>query len=348
MSVSPPYESCKFDWLCGGQDGGSLQRGESLFQPWDAVIRRHAYPFDPTLGEADCVLVELPMGMSIFQAHHRFLPPAAGLWVPIANVSVTYSGETLAVQVVNHGLIRHQERFPQADIVYGPGQALCRFADRVDVTPLVEGSADSRMTCLTISRTALNLLVGGEAADHTLAALGLSPMPKVVVRTVPEAVLAHLHNANTDALEGVALRMFIQARVLDFLSALVDHLGTNGETPSLSRAKKRAQDIHHRLTETMGKLPTLEDLALEFNACARTLNSEFKAVYGQSIYAFISEYRLRAAYEALKSSDVPLKVLASRLGYTHPNHFVTAFRKRFGQTPGGLRQKNTGTSDPCL
>ena len=77
----------------------------------------------------------------------------------------------------------------------------------------------------------------------------------------------------------------------------------------------------------------------EFNLSVRTLNDEFKAEYGKPIQTFITDHRLNEAHAAIISTDIPLKSVALRLGYTHTNHFLTAFKKKFGYSPGSLRKK---------
>ena len=106
-----------------------------------------------------------------------------------------------------------------------------------------------------------------------------------------------------------------------------------------STANQRARKLHERLINMSGKLPTLDDLAIQFNVSARTLNDEFKAEYGQPIHTFITERRLIEAHAAIENTDISLKSLALRLGYIHSNHFLTAFRRKFGYPPGSLQKK---------
>ncbi len=77
---------------------------------------------------------------------------------------------------------------------------------------------------------------------------------------------------------------------------------------------------------------------MQFRMSARRLNTAFADQYGLPIYAFIAEWRLNGAYVAIRDSDVALKVLANRLGYSHANHFNRAFRCKFGHPPGQLQR----------
>ncbi|MDD5216403.1 MAG: helix-turn-helix domain-containing protein, partial [Methylococcales bacterium] len=105
-----------------------------------------------------------------------------------------------------------------------------------------------------------------------------------------------------------------------------------------SSSKEKVEKLHAYITSTKGKLPNLHDLAKQFGISLRTLNDLFTAEYGQSISAFINDYRLSAAHEALEHSDIPMKQLASELGYSHVNHFITAFKRKFSYSPGHLRK----------
>ncbi len=63
------------------------------------------------------------------------------------------------------------------------------------------------------------------------------------------------------------------------------------------------------------------------------------AEYGQSTFSHMTGQRLAQAHALLSTDSVPMKLLAARLGYSHVNHFISAFKKRFGYPPGSVRRK---------
>ncbi len=329
-----PYEFLRFSWLLETDDKAAV------FASRDRDQMVCPYPLDPELGVASFTKIDLSMGMSIFRARHQFQPAAVGKLIPIANVDGEFPSESLMVQVVQGGRIIHRETYPTGEVIFSPGFDLFRVTDRLKIVPVVDGSSDSVMTCLTISRFAFSHLVGEGVADATLNALRLLPAPKVLVRPVPLDVSTHLHESLPAKLSGSILKLFSQARALDYLTALIKHLGTNQEeTGASSLVQRRAQDLFEQLTQTNGKIPSLEELAVQFGVSARTLNSDFKDQYGLPIFSFVQERRLLEAHAAIENSEVALKELSLKLGYTHQNHFQTAFRKKFGYTPGSLRNR---------
>ncbi len=326
------YEFLKFNWL--------LEDEEATFQPQDGDIDRHPYPVPSEMGAADFTKIELALGMTLFRTTRRFTPASLGQLIHIGHVEAAFPSESLMVQTVVGGQVIHREKYPAAELIFRPGIDLFRLADRLIVDPMVDGSSDLTMTALTISRTVLGHLVGHNIAERTLDALDLTPAPRIQVRQIPFLVSAHLHNAIPRDLNGASRRLLCQARVLEYLTALIEHLGTNVmEAQPISSSRRQSQALYQQLISMQGKLPTLEELAVQFNVSARSLNNAFKAEYGQSIHAFIAEYRLIEAHSAIENSDTPLKTLAKRLGYIHPNHFLAAFRRKFGYPPGSLRKR---------
>jgi AraC-like DNA-binding protein len=89
------------------------------------------------------------------------------------------------------------------------------------------------------------------------------------------------------------------------------------------------------------EVPSLDALARRYCTSARTLNDDFKEVVGQSIFAFVTRRRLGQAHVLIQETEIPLKQVSARLGYTHVNHFSAAFRRVFGYPPGSLRRGRT-------
>lgn len=154
---------------------------------------------------------------------------------------------------------------------------------------------------------------------------------------MPSYLCHPLKEAMSEQYIGHARRLFAQARALEYLGGLVNHL--YAEKKSSSRHKWKIQELRDYLLSLEGRLPTLSQLAKDFGLSAKQMNNEFNLEFGQSIFAFVTAHRLEQARAILKDSNVPMKVISVSLGYSHVNHFITAFRKKFGYPPGALRKK---------
>jgi AraC-like DNA-binding protein len=303
------------------------------------AFQRLDYPLPPEIGHGWLERLPLADGVALFRGVHRFESPVAGQWIPLMEFSHTFPEPTLIVQTVKGGPICHQEFHPPAELTYKPGHDFFRYADRFQVIPRVDASSNSEMIASEISATVLIELIGAELAELLIARLGLESHPAVKVWPMPMTVSAPLSAAFSTQFQGMLQKLFAQSKVLEHLCALVAHtVAREPRWPPLRRKRDRLQELHDYLTHLEGKLPTLDELAVQFGMSARRLNDTFTQAYGLPIYAFITDRRLNEAHTAILGGDITLKSLAMRLGYSHVNHFNTAFRKKFGYPPGQLRK----------
>lgn len=97
---------------------------------------------------------------------------------------------------------------------------------------------------------------------------------------------------------------------------------------------------HKLLLEDLGKKP----LSLRMLSKAAAINefklkAGFRQLFGLSVFDCLHEERMEKARELILTTDEPLKNICVLSGYPRMTNFITAFRKRFGYTPGSLRRK---------
>lgn len=59
-------------------------------------------------------------------------------------------------------------------------------------------------------------------------------------------------------------------------------------------------------------------------------------MFDRSIPGFVNEKRLQSARTAIYLGEKTISEIVYELGFSHPQHFHRAFKKRFGQTPKNL------------
>jgi len=293
----------------------------------------------PELGHGYFDLIQLPFGTSFFKGVQQFLPAASGQLIPMGEFAIDYGEPCFLVQTVRGGRICHREFLPEATLLYEEGRDLfCHMTHR-RVIPMAEGTFDSDMVALCLRMSSLRALLGEAEASSLLEALGITALPAYSVRTMPKALADILHDALTHPLQGSVRKVFLQAKAIEYLTTLSNHLQPNQQAPSLGQGLQDAvRALHACLLEVAGKPPTLEELARRFGYSARRLNGAFTLTYGVSIHAFIAGQRMEEARDALLRRNVAVKDLSERLGYSHVNHFYTAFKRHFGYAPGSLRR----------
>lgn len=82
---------------------------------------------------------------------------------------------------------------------------------------------------------------------------------------------------------------------------------------------------------------TLQSLADIAGMSRATFAEQFKKVFGRTPMDFIKEVRLRRAARFLAATDLPVKSIASRVGFDSRSYFSRAFKAYTGIDPVGFR-----------
>ena len=84
---------------------------------------------------------------------------------------------------------------------------------------------------------------------------------------------------------------------------------------------------------------SLAGIAREIGCNATTLQRQFRALRGLSVFEYQRQRRLQQAREALERDGVSVSEAAWRAGYSSPANFATAFKRQFGVSPRQLRAR---------
>jgi AraC-like DNA-binding protein len=297
-------------------------------------------PMPPAMGSGWVEMMHLALGMHLARGTHHFTEAMAGHWIPFARITAELPDDSLTVQSARSGRVRLQERRVGAELTFGGDVALFQHSDRLDYEPHPDGSTMVQVTVLLIGDALLARLLGEALAGALMAGLGVVGVPSARVLAIPTAITAPLYAALSTEQAGALRKLYAQSKVLEYLGGLTRFItGEHEASPALPLVRRRrAEQLREELERAGAEVPSLDELARRYRTSARTLNDDFKEVVGQSIFAFVTRRRLGQAHVLLQETDIPLKQLAARLGYTHVNHFSAALRRVFGYPPGRLRR----------
>lgn len=104
---------------------------------------------------------------------------------------------------------------------------------------------------------------------------------------------------------------------------------------------KRIRKAKEIVLQRMAEPPTLPELADEIGLSLKKLKEGFKQIYGDSVYAFLFDYKMEYARKMLASGDYNVNEVGLKIGYSTASHFITAFKKKYGTTPKKYLQSVT-------
>ncbi|MBO9200992.1 MULTISPECIES: helix-turn-helix transcriptional regulator [Niastella] len=135
--------------------------------------------------------------------------------------------------------------------------------------------------------------------------------------------------------------LFIESQILTLLSLQCEVL-LKPSSPVARPVKLHASDkekIYHARDILMARCddpPSLGELSRLCGINEFKLKKGFRQLFQNSVIAFVNEHRLNEAKRLIYEGEKNMSTIAYELGYTHPQHFQRAFKKRFGVTPGSL------------
>lgn len=81
---------------------------------------------------------------------------------------------------------------------------------------------------------------------------------------------------------------------------------------------------------------TLSQIAQQCFLSETKLKQGFKICFNCTVYEYIVEKRMEMAYRLLQSRKYKVKDVVWMVGYSNTSHFIEAFKKRYGVTPGEI------------
>lgn len=106
------------------------------------------------------------------------------------------------------------------------------------------------------------------------------------------------------------------------------------------RANKRMETVkayidHHYDSPDLN----VSDLSMKFDISISYLSRTFKEVTGENLSDYIHRVRIKAAQQLLAATDLPISLVAAKVGYSSSNAFIRAYRSTEGVPPGAYRRR---------
>lgn len=109
------------------------------------------------------------------------------------------------------------------------------------------------------------------------------------------------------------------------------------KTGGIPLQNKHVTDMIRYMEQNLDRNLTLEDLADEFELSKSYLNYIFQKYTQHAPLSFFTALKVKRACKLLRSTNLPVYAVASRLGYEDPYYFSRIFKKNVGVSPREYR-----------
>ena len=100
--------------------------------------------------------------------------------------------------------------------------------------------------------------------------------------------------------------------------------------------------VEHVYSHYMDKDLTVEALSQELHVSAAYFSTVFKRETGKSFINYLTDYRMEKALRLLMEEEEKTYIIAEAVGYSDPNYFSYAFKKKFGMSPSKYKSNSKG------
>lgn len=154
--------------------------------------------------------------------------------------------------------------------------------------------------------------------------------------TLTADMLRTIHEIFNSPLSGSLKRLLIEARVHELI-ALQLNQQFHPVAPTNKKSVDLFYDIQNYLAANFLKEHTLKEIARTFGINEFALKKGFRENFHTTVFDFLLSKRMEHAREQLLNTDSTVREVSTQVGYKYPNHFSTAFRKKFGVSPASLK-----------
>ncbi|MEM9834067.1 MAG: AraC family transcriptional regulator [Bacteroidota bacterium] len=142
--------------------------------------------------------------------------------------------------------------------------------------------------------------------------------------------------------QGSVRRLFVESKVLELFAAQLESfkgmLSCYERNHSSSKDHEKLHYAKKLLEARFQNPPTIYELSRLVGLNEFKLKKGFKELFDNTIFGYLTEYRLGFARQYLLDTDKPIASISDMIGYSYQQHFSTAFKRKYGVTPSEIRK----------
>jgi AraC-like DNA-binding protein len=171
----------------------------------------------------------------------------------------------------------------------------------------------------------------------------LTETDRIVIdrRAIPASLALPLLQLFDAGWSGAMSRLYCEAKVMEIVDLYLRHLSPQQSCRGSNGSQAETEGLHRAKQIVMSQFrdpPSLSQLARTVGVNEQRLKSDFKALFGTTVFGMVYELRMARARELVESSRYSVTEVAMQVGYSTPSAFSAAFKRKYGITPRQARR----------
>ncbi|AGF50289.1 regulatory protein; PcrR [Synechocystis sp. PCC 6803] len=137
--------------------------------------------------------------------------------------------------------------------------------------------------------------------------------------------------------QGIIKQIYLESKALELFAWQFNCMDATKSEKKASQLKKddleRVKYAQEILVKQVLDPPSLAQLSRQVSLNERKLKQGFRQLFGTTVFGYLYNYRMQQAQQLLADNNLSVAQVAQRVGYTNPEAFCMAFRRKFGVSP---------------
>ncbi|MEM9544102.1 MAG: AraC family transcriptional regulator [Cyanobacteria bacterium P01_E01_bin.42] len=138
--------------------------------------------------------------------------------------------------------------------------------------------------------------------------------------------------------QGTMRQLYLESKAIELLTLQFAHWAECRQQSPItvdlhSEDIERLHFAREILLDNILNPPSLLDIARKVGLNDCTLKQGFRQLFGTTVFGYLYDYRMQQARQLLLNPNLSIAGVAAKVGYSNPEAFSTAFRRKFAITP---------------
>ena len=182
----------------------------------------------------------------------------------------------------------------------------------------------------------LNRLFDLSEKSSILQSLLQNAQPLLFEQMIYPSLLKIVDEIVTESIDETFKLFFLRIKAEELICRLLIELEKRDEKhlyPLNIRDIQTIYKVKEQILEHLETPPIINELAANANMSPTKLKRLFKQIFGNSIFSYYQDFRMKEAARLLKSEKLSVSDTGYRLGFTNLSHFSRVFHERIGMKP---------------
>lgn len=207
---------------------------------------------------------------------------------------------------------------------------------RINTEDIISIHTNTAVINIEVDADYLNGLFDSSEKSPVLQSLLENTQPLVFEQLIYPSLQKIVDEIIAESVDEIFELFFLRIKSEELICRLLIELEKRDEKHLYALNNHDIQIIYHikeQMLEHLDTPPLINELAITASMSPSKLKRVFKQIFGNSIFSYYQEFRMKEAARLLKEEKLSVSDVGYQLGFTNLSHFSRTFEEHIGMKP---------------